>query len=345
LAIVFLASAIGSFTTATPDVIVMSLTSIAAWHMLANDERATKGLSFVPVVLTCGVLMSKLSGILLVPVAALFAVLGKPIRYWVAAACTSALLAGPYFIASFLTTGCLAFLVSLSCLPVDWRLSTEFVDRFSHLITVGSRWEVEPIPPDLGPWEWLPGWLAGTRYWLNAAVFWPSILALVGYLGIAKWRFARGELWIMTLILPSMILILTRAPELRYNFGVFIAPMALLAARLAGPTASPCRVAKGFQALEPIPMASILGIAVVAFAITSDIRHSLPVGLPERVLLPRHAPTVEVNDVAGNGFNYVVPESGGACWGAKLPCSDHALSDVTLRAPDRGIAGGFKYLP
>src|SRR5262249_943208 len=125
-------------------------------------------------------------------------------------------------------------------------------------------------------------------------VFWPSMLAFIGYFAVAKRRFSRGELWILSLILPSMVLVLTRAPELRYNFGVFIAPIALLTARVMGSSPGRWRTAEQAFVLEPIPIASMLAVAMLAVSFVWDIRHSVSVDLPERLWLPRQAPSVEI---------------------------------------------------
>jgi hypothetical protein len=67
--------------------------------------------------------------------------------------------------------------------------------------------------------------------------------------------------------------------------------------------------------------------------------------IPSRVLYPRLIPQAKVAVHSANGFQYYRPIdfANGKCWAAPLPCSDRELTDTFLLAPEKGIAGGFRY--
>jgi hypothetical protein len=332
-----LGTVIGSFTTGTPDVSVMLYTVVAAWRMLASDDEADSLLFLVPLWLSCGVLMLKLSGALLGPVAAIFAVFHAPLRRWIVGAFSAALIVSPYLAASFVMTGCFTFLVAFTCLPVPWGLSYDYVREYSHLMTLMARWS-GPIPADAGPFDWIPGWLIGTRYWLNAAVFWPSILCLAAYFAIARWKFSRGELWVLALIFPTGAFVLISAPELRYNFGVFVTPIALLATRIA-PRLDLKKISPLFS--HPALAALALTIPMAIFSVLIDLRHSTPIGITGRLLVPRPVATTPLVEKSARNFNYVMPTDGSGCGRAPPPCADQPIASIALRRPRLGLGGGF----
>ena len=332
-----LGGAIGFFTTPTPDLSVMSLTIVVAWRMLAHDEGSGAPGDLVPLILASGAFLAKLSGLLLVPAAVLFAVVGQPPRRWGAATLLGALLMAPFLIVSTVTSGCLVLPVVASCLPLDWTLPTPSVVNSAREIWEYGRWG-GPMPVGVAAWSWLPLWLARP---LNIVVFWPFALSFVAYLAVYGGQLVRGERWVLALIVPSMIVVFSMAPDLRFNYGLFITPVALLATRL-GPTML-TRLPKRFVAVwtGPLPTVAVLAATLCVGVTAIDLRHGNPPTV-ERLLWPRTVPFVPVTAYDGEGFSYVVPDAGPGCWRAQLPCANRPLQGVELREPDRGIAGGFR---
>jgi hypothetical protein len=344
LAILALASMVGSPTTSTPDLSVMTLTVVAAWRMLVWQEENGPTRSLIPLILACGALTAKLSGLLLVPAAGLFAVWGAGWRQWVRAALVATILVAPYFAAAVLASGCLALPSAASCLPVPWALSAQTVQVLAQDLWQWSRWGA-PMPAGAGPWDWVPGWLTGRPHWLNAGVFWPFVLCFVAYLAIARKAMSAGERWVLALVVPSIALVFWRAPDLRFNFGLFVTPMALLVMRL-GPQAQnglPDRAASLLA--SPLAIVSLLAAVQIAFAVAVDRRHGEAL-TAERLLQPRAAPPAGVTEHTGGGIRYFMPREGAVCWGAPLPCADQPLAaGVALRAAEKGIRGGFVRVP
>lgn len=342
LATLALATIVGSPTTSTPDLSVMTLTVVAAWRMLAWQEDDDAARSLLPLILTCGALTAKLSGLLLVPAAGLFAVWGSNWRRWIGVALVAAMLVAPYFAAAAIASGCLALPSAASCLPVPWALSAETVQGLAQGLWEWSRWG-GPMPPGAGPWDWLRGWLMGRPHWLNASVFWPFVLCFTAYLAVARQAMSTGERWVLALIVPSIALVFWRAPDLRFNFGLFIIPMALLVMRF-GPRGQNSIPRSAARLASPLVTVSLLAAAQIAFAVAVDFRHDEPL-TTERLLRPRAAPTVGVTEHASGDIRYFMPREGAVCWGAPLPCADHPMAGVALRAPKQGIGGGFIRIP
>jgi hypothetical protein len=344
LATLALGTIVGSPTTSTPDLSVMTLTVVAAWRMLAWQEEGNATHSLVPLILTCGALTAKLSGLLLVPAAGLFAAWGAGWRRWVGVAFVAAILVAPYFAAAAMASGCLALPSAASCLPVPWALAASTIQDLAQGLWEWSRWGA-PMPAGAGPWDWLPGWLTGQPHWLNAAVFWPFVLCFAAYLAVTRRAMSAGERWVLALIVPSIVLVFWRAPDLRFNFGLFVTPMALLVMRF-GPQAQ-SSIPRGAARLltSPIAIVALLAAIQIGFGVVVDFRHGQTL-TTERLLRPRAAPAAGVTEHTSGGVRYFMPRDGSACWGAALPCADQPLAaGVALRAPQQGIGGGFIRVP
>jgi hypothetical protein len=327
---------IGSFTTTAPELGVAALTLIISWRMLATDEDPQSAGSLVPLALASGALVAKLSALLLVPIAALFVVTGRGLRTWIGAALLATILVAPMFLASVVASGCLAINVAASCLPVPWVVPADLVNLFSRYTLEWSRWG-HYAPANAGPWDWLPVWLSMP---LNVVVLPPFALSLIAFLAIAGTRLSRGERWILTLIAPSIVLVLVNSPDPRYNYALFIAPIGLLLGRL-GPQALtwPPKSIIAFWS-DPIGSAALLAFLLVGSATAIELHHGYAIGA-DRWLRPRPAPVVAVTQHSEDGLTYFVPGGGPACWRAPLPCTNRELQDLDLLAPERGLAGGF----
>jgi hypothetical protein len=307
--------------------------------MLAEQNESGGGgrRTMLPMLLAGGALIAKTSGILLVPFAALFAVAGKPLRSWVLTAVAGAVLVAPFFAAAVKASGCLALPSPASCLPLPWTLPAETVRALADNLWAWSRWG-GPLPAGAGSWDWLPHWLAGRPFWFNAAIFWCFLVTSIAYLALAARRLSAGERWVLTLIVPSIALVLINAPDLRFNFGVFVAPGALLAMHGAQ------RFGWAEGGSLPVRGAIVAALAVamvqVAYTVVIDRAHGRGVTV-ERLILPREAPQIAVTPRRTGDVAYVTPASGAECWRATPPCADHVLGGIALRDPARGVGGGF----
>jgi len=332
--------AIGSFSTPSPDPTVAGLTVVIAWRMLAAGERGGPEADMLPLLLACGALSAKLSGLLLVPVAGLYAVWGTNVRRWAAAAAVALILVAPFFATSLIVSGCFAFPASISCLPVSWALPTEAVDNLGRLLTLFTRWDSQP-PADAGAWNWIPGWLTAQRFWLNTVVFWPFAISLGGFLWIAaRRRVSRGELWVLALIAPSLVLVFAVAPEVRYNAGLFVIPIALFMMRaVVRPRAKLMTHAKAVLAV-----AAAVALVELGFSSVIELRRSGRVDVVERLLRPTGVPTPAYQTIVSSGLRYNLAITGD-CWRTAPPCAPSRLPMIKLRFPARGIAGGFQPEP
>jgi hypothetical protein len=90
-----------------------------------------------------------------------------------------------------------------------------------------------------------------------------------------------------------------------------------------------------------IGAAAAIGMVEVAVSAAIEYRRSSQVSIVERLVLPRAVPTAEYSIVTTPvlQYNVAVTES---CWRAPLPCAPYQLKPIVLRAPERGLAGGFQ---
>lgn len=327
---------IGSFSTTSPDASLAALTCVIAWRILAAAESSPLEPSMVPLLLACGALNTKLSGLLLVPAAGLYVVLGGGVRRWLIAGIVTALLVAPFFLSSLMASGCLALPAAITCLPVSWVLPIETVQELGASATLFSRWDSQ-VPLNAGTWNWIPGWLMGTRQWLNASVFWPFAVSLLGFLWVARHNLRRAEIWVLGLITPSLVLLFAAVPEVRYNSGLFVIPIALLAMRLIVPPAK--MVSTNTTAL--IGAAAVIAVIQVAVSGAIEYRRSSHIAIAERLIRPRAIPFEAYSNETERGFRYNLATSG-SCWRAPLPCASIPLGPTALRAPESGLTDGFR---
>jgi len=327
---------IGSFSTPSPDPSLAALTCVIAWRLLASVEAKSTDRSMVPLLLACGALNAKLSGLLLVPIAGLYVVLGSGMRRWIGAGVVTAVLVAPFFVASVMASGCLALPAAITCLPVPWALPIESVKELGAAATLFSRWDSQ-VPPNPGAWNWIPGWLMGTRLWLNASVFWPFVACLAGFLWVTRRDLNRGEIWVLALLVPSLVLLFAVAPEIRYNAGLFVIPVALFAMRLIVPPT------KTFAADAATLVGAAAAVVIVQVTVSGAIeyRRSGHITIAERLVRPRAIPVENYLVVTAPGIRYNMAISG-YCWRAPLPCASTRLGPVILRAPARDLAAGFQ---
>jgi hypothetical protein len=129
-------------------------------------------------------------------------------RGWIIALCVVA----PILIASVTSSGCLLFPNSITCLPVPWAVPVEQIKRYSDLLYFWARWGASNATSDY----WQPAFLLG-QY---------------PHMGSLAWSFRSGILFLFV-------------PDLRFNFGFFLIPPALLAMRVQWKAIIPMRLAHG----------------------------------------------------------------------------------------------------
>jgi hypothetical protein len=327
---------IGSFSTPSPDASLAALTCVIAWRILAAAESSPLETSMAPLLLACGALNTKLSGLLLVPVAGLYVVLGGGVRRWLIAGIVTAVFVAPFFLSSLRASGCLALPAAITCLPVSWALPFESVRELGAAATLFSRWDSQ-VPLNAGTWNWIPGWLMGTRQWLNATVFWPFVASLLGFLWVARHNLRRAEIWVLGLITPSLVLLFAAVPEVRYNAGLFVIPIALLAMRLIAP---PAKMAST-NTMALIGAVAVIAIVQVAVSGAIEYRRFSHIAIAERLIRPRAISVEPYSIEAERELRYNLATSG-SCWRAPLPCASVPLGPTSLRAPEGGLADGFR---
>ncbi len=224
-----------------------------------------------------------------------------------------ALLVALWLVRGFLSSGCLVFSVTSTCLDVPWAVPAAVIEDASRWNRAWARLPNTDPALVLGRWDWLRSWLPmmASTPWVQL-----SAAALVAGLVVAAVRRTRPTAALLVpwgLSLAAVAFWFATAPALRFGAAPLLAAGLLpLAFALAGPLAVarlPWRVG-----------AAVLALALLTWlprpwlALWAETR-SLP---PQALVAP--VPPYRLETAAG-GLELAVPLQGDQCWDAPLPCT------------------------
>jgi hypothetical protein len=222
---------------------------------------------------------------------------------------------------SFITSGCLVYPLSQSCLATPWSVGASAAARETSAVRDWARWS-GAVPAQSAGLDWLPGWASAHDLEL--------VLLAAALLGIAWRRRAlatTGGRSALAVAAGAVAVGMIMAPDPRF-WGGNIFSLLGLAGMLLWPAARlPRRV--------PQLMA---GILLLATALIVAPRMS-----PASWLLPARlqVPAITVIGTA-SGLAYGVPAQGEQCWAAALPCAPARLADSPrYRNAAAGLSAGF----
>lgn len=336
-----------------PDNAVLVLTFLVLWALLLDAP-------VLAVLLAAFAVTAKLAAVPLLAVALLFAAtrLGRRALAPVAAA---ALIVLPWVAVTFTTSGCLAHPVALTCFDVPTGVGASDAAAIGHIVRDYARWE-GPVPPDATAVSWILPWIERDpgRAALVAMTLLTSLWLLV----------RRRDLgWPLAAALAVVASLLVMGPAPRFGLAAFLAPPALLAATLAErrPAAFAAaaayaallhltgeRIALGVAMLVALAAAVVFArrrvVAAVLVIVALDVAAIHARAYQSRrysphLLAPAPIRTeVALRQLRSHDFTYTrnADPTDERCYGSPIPCAPWALRhDVSLRRPERGIAGGF----
>lgn len=261
-------------------------------------------------------------------------------RLVVIVACSTVLLS-TWMARGVLLSGYPLFPSSALAMPVPWRMPVKQVDSFRGVVIAGVR-DPDPnknIKRTLRTWRWLPGWIQRAHSSINQ-IIWPAQVGLAGCVALAAAVAMERSLWgnlrnLLILTLPLLfhsILWFLTIPEPRY-FSLAAWLFAICPA-LAFLNRGP-RI--GFAA----SVANLCLNALPIFYVLWDFRSSW--AKPE-ARLPQ-LKLVDMMAVANShGVQIWIPVSGNQAFDSPLPSGQGSAPGLALLDPQKGIAGGFRFL-
>lgn len=229
---------------------------------------------------------------------------------------------------------------SALAMPVPWRMPVKQVNSFRG---VTIAWVRDPasanIKRTLRTWRWLPGWIERAHSSINQLI-WPAHAGLAGCVALAVAAAMERSLWgnfknLLILAAPLFVhstLWFLTVPEPKY-FALaawLFAICPALALLNQGP-----RI--GFAASA----ANLCVNALPIFLLLWDFRSSW---VRPEARLPQVKLVDTVAVANSHGVQIWIPVSGNQTFDSPLPSSHGPAPELALLDPQKGIAGGFKYL-
>ena len=240
-----------------------------------------------------------------------------------------------------LLSGYPLFPSSALAMPVPWRMPVKQVNSFRGMIIALAR-DPDPngnIKRTLRTWRWLPGWIQRAHSSINQMI-WPAQVGLAGFvvLGAAaalerslSGSFRNLLMLAAPLLIHSTLWFLT-IPEPRY-FG--------LAAWLFAISPALAFLNQGLRVGFAASAASLCLNALPIFYLSWDFRSSW--ATPE-ARMPQLKPVDVIAVSNSHGVQIWIPVSGNQTFDSPLPSGHRTAPELALLDPQKGIAGGFKFL-
>ena len=333
-----------------------------AWLMLAMSEASPQGCSkrsscdrgsvIALMVLAAGAVTLKLSALPMLAAASLFVLACKAEeRARIHAIGIAGLLVGMTMLFNLRVSGCPLYPAGIGCARLPWAIAPEDARAYSEIVTNWARWGTRHAQGTFV--EWLPIWIAKQPLLAVSSLI--SIVAGVPILLISACRHRSFPplAWPVLLGVLGLIYGILLAPSFRFLGGyVSLIPAAallLLLERSAPAIRSPFRpnrvgtfVAYGLPALM---MLGLIALPTPVFNLGAAWRGQFDriIYLENvRWLAPPSLRTVPVEVHFTSDVEYWMPLEDGCCYGSPLPCTPYlTYSEIRLRLPERGLAGGF----
>lgn len=359
--IFLLAARWGMISSLSPDVPAMLLVVTIAWILSLPWERRSVFLAIPVAAFAITIKLSALPVGLVTGIAALYAVRGES-RYFIASVCIGLAILAPFFWLSVLSTGCLAFPISLTCFELPWTPSVEQLSVHTETIVAAARGGGRALPADTplvtqfltwasrdksGALVILSGVLISTiiairnlsvdklRHPDKIVSYAPLALAICGLVYVSVMaptgRFAGGYTSVLAALLVASI------PNLESRFkkltAIWLIPLGFMIGIITLHSTGPGNVVRQMVA-EQVATGNFPdpgnGIFLPKRLIPFDIHH------PETRRLRKWS-----SDMRGSvKFQYATTT--GECWAAPPPCLPQgAQPHIKYIDPALGIRGGF----
>ena len=251
----------------------------------------------------------------------------------------------PWLARGGVTSGYIAYPLSLAPLEVDWLMPAEQLQQRQLNMSANTRLRGGDREAVLGSWDWLGPWLR--RFAGNfMPTMLPTLTAAAGLflcaLGMRRSRGAEQEephrlsLWLLTPLLAALLIWFLSYPEPKYARYIFWSLAAIT-------------VILALQAWHTLPWSkrklcafalAALCLAYVAYLIVQLGTHPLPAG-PDRGFHPP-PPALHTEFLTENGLTLNVPAGTmPQCWRIPLPCSPYPNAKLEARVPG-DLRHGFR---
>lgn len=228
---------------------------------------------------------------------------------------------------------------SALAMPVAWRTPETRVDGFRTLIRGWAR-DRENVVRSLRGWHWVPNWYKRVASELTNRFTWPAQSGFAGLVVLAGFAFFAEPLRkncrdLLLLIAPLVVYAIfwfISAPEPRY-FGATVWMFAMCPALTF--------IASGSRLGVISSLANLCVNMLPIFFSAWEFRWSWAQAEPR---LP-HVRVVETMPIASiHGVWVWVPKEGDQTFDSPIPSSQGPVPGLALLNPQRGLAGGFKYV-
>jgi hypothetical protein len=364
----------------SPDLPVMVLVIFVGWTFFGlsdtwqknpPQEENTISPWIVPLLLSAGAVTIKLSALPLLAVSFVFYIFGRrshlQVKKFIVAVVATLAILTPLIVAGIITSGCALYPASLFCTDLPWSLGSSQALTESTIIREWARWN-SPTPEGAAPLGWIGPWLQADQVFSFMILLTCISAVLVIITSQNKFRLRNG--YIIAIGILGTAFMFYKAPTWRFGLGyLFIIPALLMAVlrercvfRLQG---SPGNLRRAVTS----SFIGMLILFIIPSSIIAEYSHKqIEIATPETrtgrgmnarfsfLLPPRTwnmeydrdertgeimtSPVILIKERTGD-IDYFRSAHGEMCWDAPLPCSPGKLTDIHLRNPSLGIAGGF----
>jgi hypothetical protein len=316
--------------------------------------------AIVPLMLSVGAVVIKLTTLPLLAISSLYYLARnfRSSRQLGFGAAIASLLLAPMLLAGIKTSGCPLYPSSAFCLDLPWLPSSEKINEVERGTHGWTTWFGTP-PTDENPWIWLlKSWLQSERSNLGIVLLLLlSTIAIVVSLKPLLKSSIRGKYWVMATGILGFSFLMATAPFFRFTLPYLLLLPSLLILVWQEQIfpqftffVRDSRSSPRYFFVSDSVHASNRSIAISKRAIVSSALALISVVLAvflqrnsiAQVFVPPSMRTTAFIEKQVNDITYFSPQvEGEVCWDAPLPCGFVIESDVRLRNPDRGVAGGF----
>jgi len=345
------ALAVGFVNSASPDLPVFCLPVIIVWVSLRARHD---GAPSVALLLALLLVTIKLSALSVVAATGLFVIWRQSWGGLVKWGVTATIAVVPMVVASVMASGCLLYPVAVTCLDLPWSPGADAVRNFAQVVIDWARWSgPKPAQADLAAW-----WAQWGARKSNLALALLLAVSIAAGLGMRRRIMEDARMaFAAVLAIFGLCYVIVLTPDLRFAVGylvllpaLFIADREKKAWHRLGLTAGTATAAL----LLVIGSAFVVNIMNAQRASFEGVPVARPSILSTLVVPPKFIwlrsgaeaggepdPATYVEETNA-GFPYRRPVAGDQCFDIPLPCSPVRLpSNLALRKPDEGLAGGF----
>jgi hypothetical protein len=340
----------------SPDLPVFLLVFVIAWSILVSLPQQMEAhystvtqlnTRIIPLVLSVGAVTIKLIALPLLFISFLFSVSTPNLtlrRVGIVSAIVIVLIS-PMVISAITTSGCPLFPSNLFCLDLPWSPKAKMIKAIATGTHGWTAWFGKP-PSGTNTSLWLlQKWLTSEK--LNQAIafmIFISLFCLLDLIRIRRKILIQPLLWMAVVAISGTTFLMSTAPFFRFIFPyVMILPVLWVVIRfeatfIAVESAVIKQIAERnfHRFLSRLLLTSPFFVVTLMFAI-GFTNHSLI-----HLVMPPRLREVEVEQKQANNILYFAPKvSAHLCWATQLPCAFEIRDHVTLRDPNRGVAGGF----